>query len=310
MSVKSSFPVIAVLCAVAMSYKNEDMVADQVLPYVTVDGEEFYFLDYRKTDIFQLLETEVGRTSLPNTVNIEATKELAKTVDHALRGEIPMKDIERAAQAAFKYDPEQRMVQHLQKLLSLAREVRVSKMVFNADTYTADRKVKLAGTSKFDGVDSDPISVINTGLDSSIMRPNTMILGQDAWRKLRIHPDIVKARNRTDGDKGMASRDEVKQLFEVKNIIIGQGWVNTAREGQPAQMQRVWGNNISLIHQDTEANADSGITFGYTARWGNPWGGSLFDKNIGAKGGQDIRTGSNIKEMITAPELGYYIEAV
>lgn len=308
MAVKSPFPIIAVLCAVAMAYKNEDMIADLVLPFVQVDGEEFYYLDYRKTDVFKVLETEVGRTSLPETVTLEADKELANVVDHALRGEIPMKDINRAAQAAYKYDPEQRMVAHLQKLLALAREVRTARLVFNPATYS--RKIKLEGTSKFDGVDSDPIGVINTGLDSSIMRPNTMTLGQDAWRKLRTHPDIMKAINRTDGDKGMATREQVKELFEIKNLFVGQGWVNTAREGQAPQMARVWGSNISLIHQDTEANADSGITFGYTARWEAPWGGSQFDKNIGAQGGMDVRTGSHIKEMITAPELGYYIEDV
>lgn len=305
---KTPFPVIPALCAIAIAYKNLDLIADQVLPMVTVGKREFYYMDYSGVDHFTVPEMEVGRKSAPNEVEFSAEKKLSFVKDYALRDRIPQADIDAAAQEEFSYDPVGRSAEAIIALVKLGREVRTSRLVFNSATYGANNKVKLAADEKFSTPNGDPVEVISSALDVPLYRPNTIVFGQGAWTGTRKNRNIAKAVNKTSGDKGIATRQEVADLFEVPNIIVGQGWVNVARKGQPAQRVRIWGNHIALLYIDPKANNDTGVSFGYTARYGNPWGGAMFDKDIGPQGGQEVRSGEKVREMVIAPDLGYFIE--
>ncbi|BDV42434.1 hypothetical protein GURASL_13570 [Geotalea uraniireducens] len=305
---KTPFPIIPALCAVAIAYRNQDLIADQVLPYVRVGKREFYYMDYTGVDSFTVPENEVGRKSAPNEVEFSAEKKLASVKDYALKDKIPQGDIDAAGQEEYSYDPLARSTEGIMALNKLAREVRAARMVFNPATYPDANRIALAAGSKFSDATGDPITVINRGLETPVLRPNTMVIGQTAWTALRTNPAICKAVNRTDGDKGIASKQEIANLFEVKDIVVGQGWVNAAKKGQPRNLVRVWGSHLSLLYLNPNANTDNDITFGFTPRYGNPWGGAMFDKDIGPQGGQEVRAGESCRELIIAPDLGYFVE--
>ena len=75
-------------------------------------------------------------------------------------------------------------------------------------------------------------------------------------------------------------------------------------------LARLWGNFIAMIYRDKLANAQSGMTFGFTAQFGNRIAGSMPDPKIGLKGGQRVRVGESVKELITANDLGYLLSDV
>ena len=56
------------------------------------------------------------------------------------------------------------------------------------------------------------------------------------------------------------------------------------------------------------ADANGGITFGFTAQWGTRIAGAVPDNRIGLRGGQRVRVGESVKELIIAPDLGYFIQ--
>lgn len=303
---KYPFPMDPALTAIAMSYKNQAMIADLVLPRVTVGKREFKYLKYDMAEGFTVPDTRVGRKSRPNKVEVSATDKTASVEDYGLDDDVPQDDILNAPE---NYDPRGRAVEHTTNLILLDREVRTAGVVFDAATYPVGHKETLAGTDQFSDFDnSRPVSVIASALDVPIMRPNVMVLGQSAWTILRQHPEIVKATHGNSGDKGMAARDAVKELFELEELIVGQGFVNTARRGQAANYQRVWGNHIALLHRDRNADTRNGATFGLTAQFGTRVAGSWPDKNIGLRGGETVRSGESVKELITAPHLGYFLE--
>ncbi|MDP1673369.1 MAG: major capsid protein, partial [Burkholderiales bacterium] len=157
-----------------------------------------------------------------------------------------------------------------------------------------------------DYANSDPIDDIMTALDSVIMRPNLFVMGNAVASKLRRHPDIVKAYNGTAGDAGIVPLEFIQDLFEIE-VKVGQGWLNTAKPGQPVNMQRVWGKHAALVYRDKNADTQRGTTFGFTAQWGGRVAGSEYDKNIGMRGGQMVRVGESVKELLTANDLGYLI---
>lgn len=306
---RTPFPIIPALCAVAIGYRNEQMVADKVLPYVPVGKREFYYLDFRGIDIYTVPNLEVGRKSAPNEVEFGAERLLNSVKDYGLRDRLPQADIDAAAKEEYVYDPEARSAQAMMSIVKLGREVRCANLVFNKATYNAKNQQVLEKNTCFANPDTDPIDIISRALDAPLIRPNKLAFGQNAWTTLRKHPKIVKASNGSfAGDAGLASRQAVAELFEVDEIIVGAGWVNIARKGQNAQRVRVWGGHMSAFYQDKQVqDTEGGATFGYTARYGLPWGGAMPDKNIGPQGGVEVRVGETVREMVTFPDCAYFI---
>ncbi len=307
MGQKTPFTITPELTAIAIAYKNKAMIADKVLPRVPVGTRSFKFTAYPIGESFTVPDTKVGRKSKPNKVEFSATEQTASVDDYALDDDIPNDDI---LTAPANYDPKGNAVMQITNLIELDREVRAANLVFNPANYGSDKKIILSGSSQFSDPTSDPIKIIMDALDAMLMRPNVMTIGRAAFSALIRHPKIVKAILGNAGDSGIARREDIAALFELEEIAVGESFVNTARKGQAVNMQRVWGKHISLIYRDVLANNQSGTTFGFTAQYGDRVGMELPDADIGMRGGITVRSGESVKELITAPDLGYFIQNV
>lgn len=302
---KTPFPLDPVLIAIAIGYRNPAYIADLVLPRVPVGKQEFKYWLYPIDEAFNAPDSKVGRRSAPNEVDLTATEETSSTEDFALDDPIPQADIDNAP---ANYSPVDRATRQLTDYILLGREKRVADLVFDAAQYPATNKITLAGADQFSDANSDPIEIISEGLDVPLIRPNTITMGQSVWSQLSRHPKIVKAVNANSGDSGIARRQAVADLFEVQNVYVGQHRLNTARKGQAANLTRVWGKHISLSYIDPNADTNGGVTFGFTAQWGSRIAGQETDSRIGMRGGQRVRVGESVKELISAADAGYLIE--
>jgi len=304
----SPFPVDPFQTAIAIAYNNRKLIADVVLPRVSVGSEQFKYLKHELADGFTIPDTKVGRKSKPNEVSFSATEKTESTEDYGLDDKIPGKDID---QAPANFDPLSHSTESLTNLIMLDREVRTANLVFNPSVYIAANKKTLSGNSQWsDFANSDPLMELMTALDVPIMRPNKMTIGRKAYTKLAMHPIIVKATQGNSGDSGVATRQAIADLLELDEINVGEGWVNTARKGQTPNMQRVWGNHVALTYVDAMARPESGTTFGFTAEYGNRISGATPDGDIGLRGGVKNRVGESVKEIIAAPDLGYFLQNV
>lgn len=306
MSNNAPFPIDPVLTAIAIAYRNPAYIADLVLPRVPVGKQEFKWWEYPIAEAFAAPDAEVGRRSAPNEIDLTAIERTSSTRDFGLDDPIPQADIDNAP---ANYNPVDRAVRQLTDYILLGREKRVADLVFDAANYPAGYKVTLAGNDQFSDFDhSDPVEVISEALDKPLTRPNTMTMGQSVWSKISRHPKMVKAINGNEGDTGIVRRQAVADLFEVQNIYIGQHRLNTAKKGQAANLQQVWGKHISLTYIDPNADTNGGLTFGYTAQWGGRISGQERDSKIGLVGGQRVRVGERVRELIVANMAGYLIE--
>lgn len=303
---KAPFPIQPELMAIAIAYRNQRMIADEVMPRVPVGTQDFKYLQHTMAEGFTLPNTKVGRKSQPNQVEFSATELSSSTDDYGLDDPVPQADIDNAPP---NYNPLGRATEGIMNLVELDREVRVANVVFNANTYGAANKVTLSGTSQFsDFTNSDPLATITAAMDGLIMRPNVMVIGRPAFSVLARHPQIVKAVHGNDGGSGIARRRDIAELLELEDILVGEAWVNTARKGQAMTLARTWGKHISLIYRDKTASNRNGITFGLTAQFGGRIAGAIPDKDIGLRGGQRVRAGESVKELVCAPLLGYFIQ--
>lgn len=302
------FPIQPDLTAITLAYRNQALIADLVLPRVPVAKQEFKYTLFPVGDAFTVPDTKVGRTSAPNQVEFGGTEATAATKDYALDAAIPYADIENAA--GTLYDPVSRNVEVTTDLILLDREIRVANEVFNAANYGASNKATLAGVTQWsDYANSNPVDAILTAMDAMIMRPNKAVFGQAVWTKLRQHPKVVAAILGGGTTSGVVTREQVAALLELDEIIVGQGWVNSAKKGQTASLARAWGKFAALIYQNPAITPDSGISFGYTAQWGDRISGSWDDSDIGMRGGKRVRVGESLKELIPAGDLGYLFSA-
>jgi hypothetical protein len=306
---KAPFPITPALTAIAIAYRNDNYIADSVLPYVPVSKQEFEWLLYNFGENYTIPQTLVGRKSKPNEVEFSATKMTSSCEDYALDAPVPQRDIDNAPD---NYDPEGRAAEGVMDLIKLDREKRTADLVFNAATYPTDNKQTLSGNSQFsDFVNSDPVGVLSNALEVPRLRPNAMVIGSQAWSILRRHPKLVKAiyPSSAAGD-GQVSREQFADFFEIKKLYVGASLVNSAKKGQTTSLTRIWGKNIALIYQNQLADTQGTVTFGMTARFGTPVAGRIEDKDIGMRGGFRVRAGESVKELIVAPEVGYFLQNV
>ncbi len=302
---KAPFPIQPELTAIAVMYSNKKMIADQVAPRVPVGKEVFKYLKHDMAEGFTVPDTKVGRKSAPNRVEFNASEVTDSTEDFGLDDPIPQSDI---LNAPPNYDPLGKSVLFTSNLIELDREVRVANKVFNADNYGSNNKMTLSGSDQISDPTSDPIGMFTDVLDGMVMRGNIMVVGRPAYSQLVRHPDIVSGFNRNAGTKGKASKEYLMELFELDDILVGEAFVNTARKGQAANLARAWGKHISFVYRDMTADVQRGLTYMLTPQFGTRVAGSIPDTNIGLRGGQVVRVGESVKEIICANDLAYFVQ--
>lgn len=301
------FPIQPQLTAIALAYRNPDiaLIADDVLPR-TPTAAEFKYLKYDLAQGFTVPDARVNRKSTPTEIDFSATEVIDKVLDFGLDDIIPNEDIEADNQGV---DPLGTATAYLTNLVNLAREKRAADLVFNTASYAAGQFATLAGTSQWsDQANSDPVATIGDALDVPIMRPNIAVFGQQAWTKTRRHPKLVQAIKGTNQGAGMVSRAEFAEFFELQDVYVGAGFVNQAKKGQAASMARVWGKHAAFIYRDRAAGPQAGVTFGFTAAWGKKIAGSLPEQQLGLTGSVRVRVGERVKELVTAPDVGYFFQ--
>lgn len=320
MATARSFVVDATLTAVAIGYKNGSAmrIADKVLPRLPVSNEKFKYTVYPISEAFNTPDARVGRKGAVKQLEFTGSELTSDVVDYGLDSPIPQSDIDVATAARAEgrtvFDPEARATEMLTETIENIRELRVAQQVFSLATYAASRRTTLAGSSQFsDYVNSDPIGVLAAGMDATLVyRPNTVVMGREVWSKLSSHPKVVNAVKGNVTNQGRVSIEQFKELLAgdgITDVLVGDAWTNTAKQGQATALSRAWGKHIALLYLNPLASVEQGgITFGFTAQYGDRLAGRIEDPDIGLQGGFRIRTGERVRELISAQDVGYFIQ--
>ncbi|MCS3902797.1 hypothetical protein J2T55_000801 [Methylohalomonas lacus] len=307
MQTRAPFIINPVYTAIVVAYTNQRYIADQVLPRVYVGRQDFAYIKMNLEQHFTIPTTFVGRRSRTNEISFSADEEVESTEDYGLEDPVPNRDIDNAPK---NHDPLANSSESLIDIVMQDREQRVANLVFDADSYSASNRMTLSGSDQWHDPASRPIDIIMDAMDSMIMRPNVLVLGRKSFSALIRNPQIVKAYHGNTGDTGIATRDFITELFELDEVVVGEARTNIAKKGQPVTLARLWGNHASLTVRDRLISSprDGRITFGFTAQFGERLAGEQEDPDIGLMGGIRLRVGESLKELITAKDLGYFIQ--
>ena len=304
------FPVTTEQTGMVIAYKNKELVADRAMPIKTSLSKQLSFKWFARNlaDGFTVPSTLVGRASRPNSVNFSGDEKTASALAYGLESAVTQEDMDEAGDSV-----ENLVTNRLQSLINLVlldREIRVAAIVQNSSNYLTSQVVSTAAGDKFSLDSANPLKYILGKLDNAIVRPNKVGMGAGAWNALRVHPSIVKAVHGNAGDSGAATRQQVAELLEVNEIVVGSGFVNTAKRGQSPTFVRCWGNHLWGHYEEPLADAKEGLAWGMTVQVGDRFAKTIEDPHMGLKGGFICKAGVYQGEIVTGPGAGILLTDV
>jgi hypothetical protein len=283
--------------AIAIAYRNRQMIADLVCPRAPVGQQQFKYMEFDPAETMTEVNTYIGRKSAPNQVEFSAKEKTDSVSDHGLADVVPNDDV---ANAPANYNPLNHATESITDLIELGREVRVANMFKTAANYGFTQSLTANGFKKLTDVDCDVFVLLNDVLERPWMRPNAMVLNSFVGTKLRMNKSLIKAYNGTLSDSGMVPWSFIKETFELENIYVGQARVNTQKKGKEMQLASAWSNFISLAHIDPLARTTNNrMTFALTAQYGDRTSGNR-DVAAGLRGGVEVMVGESVKELVIA----------
>lgn len=297
------------LTAISIAYSNpaHTLIADTVLPRRPVSALKFRWMSYPLGQSYTPQDTRVGRRSQVRTLEVSGTEETSECEDFGIA--IPLDNDTVKAAELTGHKPREQAAEVASNIILLDREQRAAGVVFEPANYDAGLHEVLSGTDQLsDYTNSDPYGVFMDMLNACLLRPNTLVFGQTAWTRVRRHPKLVQAVKGQPVTEGVISRAELAELLEVQRVVIGMGRVNVNRPGQAVSLSYLWGPHIAGLFIDPTASPESGgMTWGLTAQYGTRISGTRA-VDMGLRGGEYVRVGETVKELIIARHAGFLIE--
>ena len=298
------------LTNMSVKYMNEELIADKVLPIVSVNKRSNKYPVYRKRDGFRLVDASIGPKSQANEMDWEVGSDNYSVNDYALADYVPLEDIDNADVPLM---PRADTNDIINEWLRLGREVRVAKLIFNGGTYPDGNKKDLSAATQWGADGDNPIDDVQTAVERCFMRANKLVFGHEAWIKFRALPEVldaVKSSSRMqDNPGGLATRMEIAELFEVDEVLVGRAWVDNGKRGKAADFKRAWANHMAALHVRAGAGLRT-VTFGKSFMEQTYMTQTMIDLKRGVKGAEYIKVGYNCDEKIVAADLGYFLENV
>jgi len=252
---------------ISIAYKNEEYIAEQIFPIVNVTKQSDVYFTYTKDFWFRDEATRRAPSTAAKRIDYGIGTTQYFCVEYAIAKEIAD---EIRDNADNPIQPDTEATELCTDKILLAMERRVAALV--QGTANWDGNITLSGTAQWsDYTNSDPLTDINTGIQTvqkAIGRkPNTVVMNQEVWDKLKYHPDIADKIKYTN--LGILSVDLFKSLIDLPaggRVLIGASIYDSAVEGATASMGYVWGKNcwIGYVAPSPSLLTPSG---GYIFAW-------------------------------------------
>jgi len=290
------------LSNIAIAYRNDTYIADQVFPQVPVENQSDVYFIFDKGAWFRLPDKSMRApgTRAPR-IDYTLTTGCYFCVEYALANGIPD---EVRDNADDPLQPDENATTFVTSNLLNLYEDRVATLV----TACANWANSASPTTQWDSATSDPVNDIDTARNTVLKEigrlPNTLVMGWEVWTALKDHPDLLDRIKHTQ--RGILTSDLAAEVFEVDRLLVGKAVKDSATlEGETASMGFVWGKQAILMYV-SPAPALMEPAAGYTLVW-RPFETSRFHEDQERQDVVEVR--HNIDEVITGSDAGYCIAA-
>jgi hypothetical protein len=304
------------LTKVAINYSPATLIAPQIAPVVPVAKQSDYYVVWDQGDILRVETDNRAPGTEANKITRSVSSGQYYADNYALKTQLTLEDRENM-DAVYVKELRGGRAKYVVDKLGLGWEKRCADICTSGGNVYSYSAVASAWTEFRNGY-SDPLTDILTGLDviqdATGIRPNSCLMGGQAWRNFRWHADIIDALH---GDTGrgnprFATREQAKSLLEVDRFIVGEGYYNSAAEGQSQTLTPIWADHVLLYYAPLAPTTED-ASFMYTFRWSKPGLPTMtverhpFDSKTKA---EEIEVGVYQDEVVTASTLAYLITNV
>lgn len=300
MAGNAPYPVDQERTAIVLAYRNKNGIADLLMPRTNPLGKrEYTYHEYDFARSITIPDSRIGRKSQANKVDFSGAERTGACVDYGLSSDIPKDDIDNAKDG---FNPLDDAAEQLAQLVANGREQRVAQIAQDPNNY--GHVDTLTTGNQFDDDPDAVLEMLLDYLDTPMMRPNTIAFGQRVWTKLRVLPGLRKAAN--GAADAPVTRQQLAELLEVSQVLVGETLLNFRKPGEAPDLQRIWGNSISMTYQDSIQAKAKGLVWGFTAQYGTRVARSG-PVDFGLHGGTGLLVGESLDEKVCAKDLGLLI---
>ena len=239
-----------------------------VLPVINVGVQAGSFGKITIESLLQQRDTDRAPGAGYNRSDFQFTTDSFATKEHG--AEEPVDDREAAMYANY-FDQEAMAAVRARDIVLRNFEVRVSAAVFNATTWTPTSL-----TNEWDdATNATPITDIEAaivrGRTNGVML-DTLVVSWSSFRNLRNCDQVISriqsagAGDRTEPSDITAAK--LAQVFDLRQVLVGDAQKQTAAEGQTSSLGDVWSNEyaaVCKVAQTSDIREPAvGRTFHYT----------------------------------------------
>jgi len=257
------------LSQIALNYRPEGMIADQIFPIVPVMKESDSYPVFNRGEAFAIEKTARSRGTEANRVTRSVSSAQYIVKNYALAQDTPIED--RAnMDAAWQFELEAGAVRYLQDKLMLDYDRRaLSLAVANVGT------TFLTGSSWVAAANAgDPVSIIWQMMEqvkaTTAKKPNSLIFGWQAWNYLRRNVNIRNFVNGLNNGQGAVNRAGVQNAFEVERLLVAEAFYNPRNENQTAAFSTTFPRDAVMAYYAPLSPSREQPSFGYSFRWSAP----------------------------------------
>ncbi len=261
---KSNTFVSPLLTNTSLAYRNEEYIAEKILPVVPVVKDTAQIATYGM-DNLRIEESLRAQGSGANEVNHSVTLgDHYVLKDHALK-EFVSKEEEDNADKPI--NPRIDATENLTDRMQVIKEKELADAMANTGVVT--QNVTLSGTDQWsDFTNSDPFDDIKTGMESvrtgSGMMPNTLVMSYAVMMTLMIHPDVIaRLVNVTVVTSAMVIQALQLAFPNIKNVWVGSAQYNSGVEGGTDALADIWGKHFWVGYVSDKPRLKS-RSFGFT----------------------------------------------
>ncbi len=250
-----------ILTTHARGYRSAGRVGLTLFPRVLVTMRGGKILTFGK-EAFQLYGTRRAPGTAAKRISFGYDGLPFALTQDAVEAPVP-REFQQEAAAVPGIDLGQRAVNLVLDVQSLTLEAEQADIATNAANYDVNHKIALAGTDKWSADTGTPVTDINTGKEAVRqgigLRPNTLVMGPEAWNAARSNPSVLAYFKLNDGTQ--VTQEQFKKLVEVDTLVVGESviWDDTANK-----FVNIWGNCAVLAYVPSSVSGQEQPSYGYT----------------------------------------------
>jgi len=235
------------LTSLSVQYKNENYIANDVLPNIPVLKDSDLYWVYASD--FRLEETARTNKALANMATYSMSTSSYAVTEHALKDIITETD---RANADAPLNLDKDVTEYLVDKIMMRQEIDCSRLLFTTTNWGNNATIATATSWAYNTLTSNPVlavvSATSVILFNSGKKANKMVIGFQGY-------DVLRENNNVYGrimyvERAIMTPEILASMFDLQKVYVGHGAYTEVDEGLTVSLSSIWGPDAWIGYVD------------------------------------------------------------